>query len=89
MAAVSLEQVRELLVVNCMLKVLPETIQDETPLFGPDGLGLDSLDALQLTMAIELAFQTPIKDPILARQILQTPGTIRQWVERQEGGATE
>ena len=30
----------------------PATIQDDAPLFG-DGLGLDSLDALQLAMAIE------------------------------------
>jgi acyl carrier protein len=84
MQNVSLEQLRQLLVQNCMLKVEPESIQEDTPLFGPDGLGLDSIDALQLTVAIEAAFQTPIKDPKLAIQILRTPGTIRHWVERQQ-----
>ncbi|SDU05062.1 acyl carrier protein [Verrucomicrobium sp. GAS474] len=84
MQPVSLEQIRTMLVENCMLKVDPSTIEEDTPLLGPDGLGLDSLDALQLTVAIEAAFQTPIKDPALAKQILQTPGTIRHWVERQQ-----
>jgi acyl carrier protein len=68
---------------NCMLKVDPEIIQEDTPLFGPSGLGLDSIDALQLVVAIEATFGTPIKDPQLALQILRTPGTIKQWVERQ------
>ena len=66
-----------------MLKVDPEIIQEDTPLFGPAGLGLDSIDALQLTVAIEAAYKTPIKDPQLALQILRTPGTIKQWLDRQ------
>ena len=80
-----MEKIRQLLVDNCMLKIDPELIQDDTPLFGSAGsLGLDSIDALQLTLAIEKMFNTPIKDPKLAIQILRTPGTIRQWVERQQ-----
>jgi acyl carrier protein len=67
-----------------MLKVEPETIEENTPLFGPDGLGLDSIDALQLTVAIEAEFKTPIKDPKLAAQILRTPGSILQWVLHQQ-----
>jgi acyl carrier protein len=72
------------LMESCMLKVDPETIQENTPLFGPGGLGLDSVDALQLTVAIEATYNTPIKDSKLAVQILRTPGTIKQWVERQQ-----
>jgi acyl carrier protein len=66
-----------------MLKVDPETILEDTPLFESSGLGMDSIDALQVVVAIETTFGTPIKDPQLARQILRTPGTIKQWVERQ------
>lgn len=84
MEKVTLEKIRTLLVENCMLKVSPESIGEETPLFGPEGLGLDSIDALQLTLGIESAFATPIKDPKQAIQILRTPGTIKQWVERQQ-----
>jgi acyl carrier protein len=39
----------------------PSTIQDDAPLFG-DGLGLDSLDALQLAMAIEEKFAVRIPE---------------------------
>jgi acyl carrier protein len=82
--SVSLEKIRQLLVENCMIKVDPQSIQEDTPLFGPEGLGLDSIDALQLIVAIEANFNTPIKDPQMAVQILRTPATIQQWVERQQ-----
>jgi acyl carrier protein len=84
MEKISLEKIRQLLIENCMLKVAPESIGEETLLFGPDGLGLDSIDALQLTLGIESTFGAAIKDPKLAIQILRTPGTIRLWVERQQ-----
>ncbi len=86
MEAVSLEKIRLLIKDNCMLRVDPSIIQEETQLFGPGGLGLDSIDALQLTVAIEATFKVPIKDPKLAAQILQTPGSIKQWVERHQAG---
>ena len=71
-----------------MLKVDPSIIQDDTALFDPaSGLGLDSIDALQLTVAIEGAFGLPIKDPQLAQQVLQTPATIRHWIERHREAA--
>lgn len=71
-----------------MLKVDPAIIQNDTALFDPaNGLGLDSIDALQLTVAIEGAFGVPIKDPQVARQILQTPETICQWIERHQEAA--
>ncbi|MDZ4789344.1 MAG: phosphopantetheine-binding protein [Blastochloris sp.] len=83
MEKVTLDRIRQLIVENCMLKVASESIGEETLLFGPEGLGLDSIDALQLTLGIESTFNTPIKDPKLAIQILRTPGTIKHWVIRQ------
>jgi acyl carrier protein len=79
----NLEKIRRLIVENCMLKVDPALIQEDTVLFDPaSGLGLDSIDALQLTVAIEGAFKVPIKDPQLAMKILRSPATIRQWIEQ-------
>jgi acyl carrier protein len=66
-----------------MLTTPPEKIQSDTPLFGPNSLGLDSIDALQLSLAIETTFKTPIKDPELARQILSTPESICDWINKQ------
>jgi acyl carrier protein len=79
----SIDDLKHLLVENCMLRVAPEEIAEDAPLFGPGGLGLDSIDALQLTVAIERAYGTPIKDPATARQVLQNLGTLREWLARQ------
>ena len=40
------ERIKEMLVKNLMLQTPVEEIGDDLPLFGPDGLGLDSIDAL-------------------------------------------
>jgi acyl carrier protein len=40
------EQIKEMLITNLMLRTPKEEITDDLPLFGPDGLGLDSIDAL-------------------------------------------
>ena len=44
-------EVAELIVRTLTLRVEPTQIQPEEPLFG-DGLGLDSIDALELSLAI-------------------------------------
>lgn len=83
-----LEDLRQLLVENCMLKVAPEEIQEETPLFGPGSIGLDSIDALQITVAVEKKYGVSIQDPELARQILVNLGSLRTWLLRSTAGAT-
>ena len=51
------------------------TIDDEAPLFG-DGLGLDSLDALQLAVAIEERFAVTIPDDDRAKAIFASVSAI-------------
>jgi acyl carrier protein len=79
---VRLDDLRKLLVENCMLKVEPAEIAEDTPLFGPGGLGLDSIDAMQMTLAIEQFYKVPMKDPATAREALQSLGTLRDWLRR-------
>ena len=55
------EQVKKMLVEALKLDVLPNEIEDDAPLFGT-GLGLDSLDALQLAVSVEETFGVPIGD---------------------------
>ena len=43
------EQIKNLMVENLMLQVTAAEIGDDQPLFGPGSLGLDSVDALQLS----------------------------------------
>lgn len=49
-----------LIVQTLKLKVDPATIQPEAPLFG-DGLGLDSIDALELSLAISQTYGYQLK----------------------------
>jgi acyl carrier protein len=85
MVEISLDELKKLVVENCVLKIKPEEIGEETPLFGPGSVGLDSLDALQLTVAIEQQFGIVINDAQVARQALQSLGTLRRWLAQQSG----
>ena len=47
------DAIKTMMVENLMLKVPKEQIGDNLPLFGPDGLGLDSIDALEIVVSLE------------------------------------
>jgi acyl carrier protein len=66
----------------------PATIGDDSPLFG-EGLGLDSLDALQLAMSIEESFGVRIPEGDEARPIFRSVASLAQFVENPEGWSFE
>ncbi len=80
MAEVTIDLLKELLVENCMVKVDPDTIQADTMLFGPESIGLDSLDALQMAIAVEKQYGLAIGDPATARDALQSLGVLHGWI---------
>jgi len=69
-------QVKQMLVENLMLKISAEEIGDDQPLFGPGSLGLDSIDAMQLVVALEKNYQLKLSDIEVARKIIRTVNTI-------------
>ncbi len=69
-------QIKQLIVENLMLQFGVEQIADDQLLFGPDSLGLDSVDALQLVVALDRNYGLKIPDPEAARKILQSVNTI-------------
>jgi acyl carrier protein len=69
-------QIKGMIIENLMLQVTAEDIGDDKPLFGPDGIGLDSVDALQLVVALDKTYGYKITDPEVARKVLQTVNTI-------------
>jgi acyl carrier protein len=78
------QQIREILVQELMLKIKPEEIRADAPLFGPNGIGLDSIDALQLVVALEKKFGLKIKDSAAGQQILQSVDTIVESIRSQQ-----
>lgn len=69
-------RIKMVMVEELMLRVQPEEIGDETPIFGPEGLGLDSVDALQLVIAVEKNFGLKISEGNAAKEILRNVTTI-------------
>jgi acyl carrier protein len=79
------QRIKELMVENLMLQVTAAEIGDTQPLFGPDSLGLDSVDALQLVVALDKNFGLKIPEPGAAKEILQSVETIATAVQRHRG----
>lgn len=77
-------RIKEMLVKNLMLQTTPEEIGDELPLFGPGGLGLDSIDALELVVSMEKTFGVGVPNSEVAKKALQNVNSIHDYiVERQ------
>ena len=70
------QQIRELMVSELMLPLEPGDIACDAPIFSPEGLGLDSVDALQLVVALEKKFGLKLADADAARGILHSVDTI-------------
>ena len=80
------EQIKNLMVENLMLQITAAEIGDDQPLFGSGSLGLDSVDALQLVVALDKNFGLKVPDPAAAKQILQSVNTIAAAVEKHRAG---
>lgn len=82
------KQLKELIVESLMLEdVKPEQIDSEAPLF-VDGLGLDSIDALELAMAISKRFGVKLKaDDKRNRDVFRSVRTLARYVDEQRRAA--
>jgi acyl carrier protein len=56
-----MRRVQELLVEQLSVRRLPETIDPDAPLFG-NGVGLDSVDSIELVIAIETELEVSLPD---------------------------
>jgi acyl carrier protein len=58
----------------------PEDIKDDEPLFG-DGLGLDSIDSLEMIVLLKKEYGIDIRDPREGRKVLVDVATMADYIE--------
>jgi acyl carrier protein len=80
-------EIKTMLVENCMLQIPVEDIRNDQALFGPASLGLDSVDALQLVVALDKNYGLKVPDPEAAKAILHSIDSMAQAVASRKNGA--
>jgi len=80
--------IKKAIVRSLRLPIAPEEIDTSTPLFG-DGLGLDSIDVLELVLELERGFGVSISDEQTGNRVLQSVETIASFIiaERRKNSA--
>ncbi|MBQ2129283.1 MAG: acyl carrier protein [Prevotella sp.] len=76
-----LELKQEIIKVLNLEEMTPEDIDNEAPLFG-EGLGLDSIDALELIVMIEKNYGIRLANPAEGKAIFQSVATIADYVSK-------
>lgn len=61
--------------------VNPSDISDDMALFAEDGLGLDSIDALEFIVLLELNYGLKIENPEQGREIFQSINSLAKFIE--------
>ena len=72
-------EIKEAIIRSLRLPMTPVEIGDATPLFG-EGLGLDSIDVLELVLELERSFGVSIGDEQTGMTVLRSVDTIAQFI---------
>jgi acyl carrier protein len=76
------QRLKELLIDRLKFEdMTPEDIGDDEPLFG-GGLGLDSIDALEIVVMLETEFGIKVKNETAARDYFRSVSTLAEYVEQ-------
>ncbi len=74
-------KLKELIIKQLNLEgVTPETFDSDMPLFG-EGLGLDSIDAIELSVLLDRNFGIKLADPKEGRKVFQSVRTMAEYVQ--------
>ena len=75
-------ELKRLIVEECDISNDPREIGDEEPLFGSDSkLGLDSIDALQISIAIQNKYGIAITDSKEMRRVMRSVNTFADFIQ--------
>ncbi len=72
-------QIKEAIVRSLRLTMSPSEIENGITLFG-EGLGLDSIDALELVLELERTFGVQITDEEMGSRVLRSVNTIAEFI---------
>ena len=75
-------RIKGMLVERLRLKVAPESIGDEEPLFG-GGLGLDSIDVLEVVAGLEKEFGVTVASQEEGERVLKSVDAIGRFLLEQ------
>jgi len=68
-------------IVRCLrMPIAPDEIADDMPLFG-EGLGLDSIDALELVLELQRTFHVVVSDEQMGQKVLRSVKSIVEFIE--------
>ena len=60
----------------------PEDIEDDAPLFGDEGLGLDSIDVLELIVLLEKNYGIRLATPAEGKNVFKSMAVMAAYVEK-------
>jgi acyl carrier protein len=75
-------EIKQAIIRSLRLPMTVADIGDSTPLFG-EGLGLDSIDVLELVIEIERTFGAKIEDEQTGMEVLRSVDSIAAFITRQ------
>jgi acyl carrier protein len=78
-------EIKQALVRSLRLPMQPEDIGDSMSLFG-EGLGLDSIDVLEIVLELERVFGVTIADQETGAKVLLSVDTIAAFIEAERNG---
>jgi len=68
-------------IVRCLrMPIAPNEIDANMPLFG-EGLGLDSIDALEIVLELQRSFGVVVSDEQMGQRVLRSVRTIVDFIE--------
>ena len=76
-------RVKGLIVRRLKLEIDPASIQDDAPLFG-EGLGLDSIDALELVLGLEQEFGIKVQDEEVGVKAFASVNALCDFIEQKK-----
>ena len=78
------DEIKHAIVRSLRLPITPQEIGDATPLFG-EGLGLDSIDVLELVLELERTFGVAITDEDTGARVLRSVDAIAEFISTERG----